>query len=227
VKKWIFVFFCVMIVCPISFSAWGQSREDLEYKIDSLESELINERHKRKKLEEEIEQRRQEEEQRRQEEVLQNKKRHRTLKKKQRKIEKRQQKIEVSLKRQKERENWEVAEQDGTFISYTNGIVKDKRTGLEWKTGRDRITDWNEAKSWVQRLGGEWRMPSLDELQALYKKGAGKRNMTPLFRTTGWGVWSSKTKGSTDAWFFYYVSGSRYSNYREFVEYMRAFAVRE
>jgi hypothetical protein len=86
---------------------------------------------------------------------------------------------------------------DGVYVAYANGIVWDTKTGLEWKTGPDKNTNWNQVRSWVQNLnldGGGWRMPTTDELKTLYKIGAGSRNMTPLLKTTGRYVWSGETK---------------------------------
>ena len=122
-----------------------------------------------------------------------------------------------------------LIDSDSTYIVYANGIVKDTNTGLEWKVGPDRDTDWNEARSWVQSLnldGGGWRMPSMDELEGLYMKGKGERNMTSLLKTTGWYVWSGETKGSSFARFFYFDLGSRYWPDRDFSDSTRAFAVR-
>ena len=105
-----------------------------------------------------------------------------------------------------------VIERDGQFVAHANGIVKDTNTGLEWKVGADEDMNWNEARSWVQSLnldGGGWRMPTMNELAGLYKKGAGDRNMTPLLKTTGWHVWSSETKGSSYAWYFYFSTGRK------------------
>jgi len=123
-----------------------------------------------------------------------------------------------------------VIKRDGIYVAYVNGIVRDMKTGLEWIAGPDRNTDWNKARSWVKSLnldGGGWRMPTTDELKTLYKKGAGDSNMTPLLKTTGLGVWSSETKGSSDARFFNFYYGvrfwfDRYDSGRR----MRAFAVR-
>ena len=123
----------------------------------------------------------------------------------------------------------DVIKQDGVYIAYANGIVRDTKTGFEWKAGPDKDTDWNEARSWVQSLnldGGGWRMPTMNELEGLYKKGAGKRNMTLLLKTTGWWVWSSETKGSSDARDFYFGSGFRYWGSRFNSYNGRAFAVR-
>jgi len=88
-------------------------------------------------------------------------------------------------------------QRDGIYVAYANGIVKDTKTGLEWKAGPDRNKDWNEAKSWVQSLnldGGDWRMPTMDELEGLYDDGKGNWNMTPLLKASGWFVWSGEKK---------------------------------
>jgi len=123
----------------------------------------------------------------------------------------------------------DVIKRDGIYVAYANGIVRDTKTGLEWKVGPDKNINWNEARSWVQNLnfdGGGWRMPTMDELEDLYKKGAGKRNMTPLLETTGWWVWSGETKDSSKARFFNCYSGDRSFIYRDHSDSARAFAVR-
>jgi len=122
-----------------------------------------------------------------------------------------------------------ITNRDGIYVAYANGIVRDTNTGLEWKAGPDKDTNWNEARSWVQSLnldGGGWRMPTTDELKTLYKKGTGERNMTPLLKTTGWFVWSGETKGSSDAWFFGFLIGGRHWYDRATSTDKRAFAVR-
>ena len=43
----------------------------------------------------------------------------------------------------------DVIKKDGDYLLYANGIVKDTKTGLEWKAGPDRDMNWNEARSWV------------------------------------------------------------------------------
>ena len=115
------------------------------------------------------------------------------------------------------------------YVAYANGIVRDTKTGLEWKTGPDQATDWDEARSWVQSLsldGGGWRMPSMDELEGLYMEGAGSRNMTPLLKSTGWNVWSGETKGSSIAWYFNFYGGDRFWDPRGSSGNVRGFAVR-
>ena len=97
---------------------------------------------------------------------------------------------------------FQVAERHSRYIAYVNGIVLDTKKGLEWFRGPDEDTNWDEAKSWVGNLkidGGGWRMPTLEELVGLYKKGAGQFNMTPLLKTSGWRIWSGKAYGTDGA----------------------------
>ena len=121
---------------------------------------------------------------------------------------------------------------DHKYIAYANGIVKDTKTGLEWKAGLDKDTDWNEAKSWVQSLnldGGIWRMPTMDELAGLYEEGMGSHNLASfLLNTTSkylW-VWSGETKGSSKAGYFDFYYGSQDWFGRDHSRSRRAFAVR-
>ena len=115
------------------------------------------------------------------------------------------------------------------FVANKNGIVWDTKTGLEWIAGPDRNTTWYEAKRWVENLnvaGGGWRMPTRAELKSLYSKGAGSRNMTPILKNTGWGVWSGETKSSLSAWFFYFSFGGEGWISRNYSFTRRVFAVR-
>ena len=119
---------------------------------------------------------------------------------------------------------------DGRFIAYANGIIKDTSTGLEWKVGPDRRTTWDEARLWVQSLNiddGGWRMPTVDELEGLYKEGAGSRNMTPLLKTTGWWIWLDETMGLSLARGFYFSNGASSWHGRNGSLGLRAFAVRK
>jgi hypothetical protein len=121
----------------------------------------------------------------------------------------------------------EIIAKDGQYVSYKNGIVYDEKTNLEWIAGPDGGTTWYEAKRWVENVpGGGWRMPTRAELKALYKKGAGSRNMTPLLKTTGWLVWSGETKDSSSAWGFYFDYGCERWPNRGCSGLGRGFAVR-
>ena len=123
----------------------------------------------------------------------------------------------------------ELKARDGIYIAHANGIVRDTKTGLEWIAGHDRDTPWYKAEFWVETLsidGGGWRMPTREELESLYGKGAGTRNMTPLLKTTGWWVWSGETKDSSSAWHFGFHGGEGGWITRGFSYDTRAFAVR-
>ena len=107
------------------------------------------------------------------------------------------------------------------YVKYENGIVYDKKSGLEWVAGPDKHMGGYAAKKWVNNLnldGGGWRMPSTRELEGIYKLGAGTRNMTSLLKTSGWFVWSSAAGG------FSFSSGN-FGNYGT-SNVCRAFAVR-
>ncbi len=57
--------------------------------------------------------------------------------------------------------------------------------------------------------GGGWRMPTMDELQSLYRPRSTYYNRTPLLKCTGFRVWSGEAKDSSEAWYmeFQYSSG--------------------
>ncbi len=121
---------------------------------------------------------------------------------------------------------------DDRFVAHRKGIVFDKKTGLEWIVGPDRAISWYEAKNWMDNLnidGGGWRMPTLEELKTLYKKGAGMYNITPLLKTTGWWVWSADKSGSY-AYLFDFKGGEKstmqYDCEKDSYNTFRGFAVR-
>lgn len=115
------------------------------------------------------------------------------------------------------------------FTKSHAGVVKDAQTGFEWVVGPDEGTSWYMANSWAQKLtvnGGGWRLPTKTELKTLYQKRNGKRNMNPLFKTTGWWVWSAGDRNASTAWGFSFKYG--YADWISKTKYVnsRAFAVR-
>jgi len=118
------------------------------------------------------------------------------------------------------------------FIYHPNGIVKDTETGLEWISGPDKDINWEEAESWAKSLtigGGGWRLPTIDELQTLYKKGIGKRNLPPYLKTAekfGF-VWSGERRSKAGSWCFEYVYGKKTAYGIKYSKNFRAFAVRK
>ena len=122
-----------------------------------------------------------------------------------------------------------VSGRDGIYVLFSNGIILDTKTGLEWKAGPEKNTNWGEARAWVENLnleGGGWRMPTKEEIKSLYKPGTGSCNMTPLFKINAWWVWTGETKSPRDAWIFYFSGGYGYWLKRSTSDNLRAFAVR-
>jgi len=93
------------------------------------------------------------------------------------------------------------------------GGVVDGQAGLEWVAGADLDTTWEEARSWVRNLGSEcgpgWRLPTVNELSGLYRRGLGARNLPAGLETSGWFVWSSQGAGSSRAWGFSFYAGRK------------------
>jgi len=135
------------------------------------------------------------------------------------------------IEAERERKYGKKIKEVGHFVKYSSDVVYDKNTSLEWYAGPDKNATWNEAKKWAENLnvaGGGWRMPTRKELQSLYKKGTGERNMTPLLKTTGWWVWSSETRGSSSVMVFNFdYGGFGYWDGRDHAYHgRRGFAVR-
>jgi hypothetical protein len=108
-----------------------------------------------------------------------------------------------------------------------NKKFRDKKTGLEWLPGPDEDTKWSEAKGWINELKPDgWRMPTLKELESLYAENIGPRNMPHLIKTTGWYVWSNELKGSSKAWHFDFIDGTKHWTKVSDSYNARSFAVR-
>jgi len=124
--------------------------------------------------------------------------------------------------------------EEDKFIAHPSGVIYDAESNLEWFAGPDYDTYLVYAKEWVKKLdvaGGGWRLPTREELRTLYKKGAGRRNMVPVFKTTGWSIWSGEGKNKTSdtpsyAWCFSFKDGTESFDGEVFNYNKRAFAVR-
>lgn len=116
------------------------------------------------------------------------------------------------------------------FTIVDDGVIRDIRTNLEWLVGPDIDTNRIDAIYWVksQRVGGGgWRMPFTEELHALYQPGVGSRNMSLMFKTTGWCIWTGENTGGTNAVTYYDFQSGRSDDIAEnWSRGCRAFAVR-
>lgn len=75
-------------------------------------------------------------------------------------------------------QNIKIKARDNHYIKYSNGIIYDKKTGLEWFAGPDSYIGRYAAQAWAKDLkldGGNWRMPKKKELDSFFKKGAKPR----------------------------------------------------
>jgi uncharacterized protein (TIGR02145 family) len=105
-----------------------------------------------------------------------------------------------------------IIDRDGHYLKYANGVVYDTKSGLEWIAGPGRNMSWEEAKQWAKGLkidGSGWRMPTHKELETLFQKRKGKRNMTRLLETAAWWVWSAEHDNSLSSSLFDFSRGNR------------------
>ncbi len=107
---------------------------------------------------------------------------------------------------------YQVIECDEHYEKYENGVVYDSKTGLEWIAGPGRRMSWDEAQEWAKAIeigGSGWRMPTSKELETLYHKGSGKRNMPRLLETEAWWVWSAEPDDNLSSGLFDFSRGAR------------------
>jgi hypothetical protein len=91
-----------------------------------------------------------------------------------------------------------IIARDGEYVKYENGIVYDKKNGLEWVAGPDKYMGGQAAKKWVKNLnldGGGWRMPSADELKKLCDRRSSLDEIYSPTVLSSWFVWSSVLGG--------------------------------
>lgn len=93
----------------------------------------------------------------------------------------------------------------------TGEIITDSSAGLQWRLGPDTNTSFNEAVDWVNSLDGDWRMPTINELSALYQAGIVNDDegliWCDVFSNTGCWVWSSDRSDNTSAKIVYFWGG--------------------
>ncbi|MFH0727710.1 MAG: hypothetical protein V2B19_15385 [Pseudomonadota bacterium] len=120
------------------------------------------------------------------------------------------------------------------FTGLADGVIYDAQIDLEWLVGPDRDTNFAQAEQWVAACkvaGGGWAMPSQDELAMLYQQGVGKRNIDPLFKTSGWWAWSGADgvlidQASPWRFGFSFTEGEENWNSKDHSRDGRVFAVR-
>jgi hypothetical protein len=110
-----------------------------------------------------------------------------------------------------------------------NGVLRDGRTALEWtKDDNGGDIDWNGAKSYCDGRRRGWRLPSLQELKAIFDPtDRGARcaqalcKVSSQFNLTGAWFWSATqvgpdaTDGSELAWGVLMVNGAQTQTVRD------------
>ena len=99
---------------------------------------------------------------------------------------------------------------DGSLVRESSGVIYDMDTGLEWYPGPDQGMNWQEARDWVaglKALGGGWRMPEHEELDALHRIGDGVRSLTPLVPLSGYWIWTGQNRDRSSKWLFGFSYG--------------------
>jgi hypothetical protein len=115
------------------------------------------------------------------------------------------------------------------FSILSNGIIIDNLNNCEWFVGPDKDMDWFEANEWARSLnlnGKIWRLPTRKELNSLFIKGEGQRNMPPIFKTSGWEIWTKESWTNSHAWLFSFILGDSKAWDRRYSTNRRAFAIR-
>ena len=104
---------------------------------------------------------------------------------------------------------------EGRFIAYDNGTVLDTKTGLMWAARDDgKGIDEQDTMAYFENFRGggytDWRMPTVDELEAIYDPDLKNRqgyHVTRLIDITGEWVWCSE--GPEFVTSFNFKDGSR------------------
>jgi hypothetical protein len=100
----------------------------------------------------------------------------------------------------------------GRFTRRNSGVIIDKHTNLEWFCGPGTAATEQKALRWAENLtvdGGNWRLPSVDELKTLFIKGSGKQNIPDLFTVTTRTAWTSDRTTDNRLYVFNFRIGDR------------------
>ena len=102
-------------------------------------------------------------------------------------------------------------------------VTPDGQHGKVVSTSQTKST-WNDAKSWCASLGQGWRLPSRDELHAIFNK---RSELNTYLNANGYtglvgGYWSSEASSSSDAWYIVMTPRVTYSYDKSVNGYVRA-----
>lgn len=121
-----------------------------------------------------------------------------------------------------------IVARDGRYVAFENRVICDCYSRLEWLPGPDKDMSWEDGCHWVKGLaigGGGWRLPTLNELQGLFKMNKNGDNLSPLFKMSMTDVWSCESQDES-AWGFNFLPGNRFRTYKTLSRRFRILAVR-
>ncbi|MCD4846568.1 MAG: hypothetical protein K8R76_00080 [Candidatus Aegiribacteria sp.] len=90
------------------------------------------------------------------------------------------------------------------FSVSPEGIIIDSETRLQWMVGPDMDFTWFDARSWINELEGNWRMPSKYELLDLFNAGVDIYHWGP-FDNNGKYVWAFDIQSNDLSFLFSFV----------------------
>lgn len=128
---------------------------------------------------------------------------------------------------------------NSAFADMGRGVLRNNRSGLEWtQADNGADIDWDGARKYCAALSGGWRLPSEDELTAIYDAGVPSPKVcavsgtvsyacktSPLFQLTSGAFWSATQDGSR-AWQMNLFSGQRDRIPVDYAHAARALCVR-
>jgi hypothetical protein len=127
------------------------------------------------------------------------------------------------------------AELAARFVGQTDGSVLDTKISVFW-AGQDNGSDinWNDAKRHCAKLGTEWVLPTVSELQGLYDSSGTLRqscrnltcNVSPLIRLSSYWYWSDEANDTSQAWAVFLADGDRNSVAADYASDHRSLCVR-
>lgn len=130
-----------------------------------------------------------------------------------------------------------LSNQKGRFSRDGQGVITDRKTGLQWYLGPNQDMSCSQSERWVSDLavaGGGWRLPTMEELRGIYGTGIyvdpGKRysyRIDPAFQLNGCCPWSSESRnGRTVSYLLFNGGGESTASRDSVTSGSRALAVR-
>jgi polyisoprenoid-binding protein YceI len=127
------------------------------------------------------------------------------------------------------------------WLATDEQVIQDTQTRLEWtRADNGYDIDWTHAKEFCQHLGGRWRLPTIDQLAAIYESskaagatcGTSRCGISGPFRLTAEWFWSADAVGDDGsdgaelAWGIGMVNGARTKSVQYAGDGSRALCVR-